>query len=533
MEPAGASPFRYWAFISYSSADRAWARWLHRAIEGYGIPARLVGHPTPVGELSPKRLRPVFQDRAELPATADLGREIQEALAASRYLIVICSPPAAQSKWVAREIELFTYFRGPENVLALLVGGKVGAGDQRECFPVALRQGAGIGPTPVAADVRSGGDGKRDAKLKLLAGMLGVGFDDLRRRDAHRRMRRLQAAVSAALAVAVGFAALAAYAEDKRSDAVEARRHLESQMQFLLYDLQSELQPLGRLDIVEAVQAQVDAYYAELGSEPDDPYARLNQAAARMRDGDLLLARGDPAGACEEYRAGLEVWQSFALSEPGDPRVLRIIAAYHDSVGRALHAQGKLAGALFSYGASLDIRQDVASSDTDDPDLQYELSTSHNLLGSLLWELGDPAATLDQFRASLTIKERLSRADPADVDLQYAVAMEHGNVGAVLDQLGDPTAAQEEYAAGLAVMEQLVAADFSNAFWQRALAALYNNLGASRQSQGDLQGALAAYQQAAQIMERLVASDPSNAEWQADLDLYQANMAEVQSGTSS
>ena len=34
--------YRYWAFISYSSRDKSWARWLHRAIETYGIPAQLI-----------------------------------------------------------------------------------------------------------------------------------------------------------------------------------------------------------------------------------------------------------------------------------------------------------------------------------------------------------------------------------------------------------------------------------------------------------------------------------------------------------
>ena len=91
-----ASPYRYWAFISYSSKDKAWGRWLHRAIETYGIPAQLVSHPTPAGHPAPKRFQPLFRDRDELPASADLGTQIEEALRASRYLIVVCSRHAAQ-----------------------------------------------------------------------------------------------------------------------------------------------------------------------------------------------------------------------------------------------------------------------------------------------------------------------------------------------------------------------------------------------------------------------------------------------------
>ena len=63
--------YLYWAFISYSSTDKSWARWLQRAIESYGVPARLVQHHTPTGEPAPKRLRPLFRDRSELAAAAD------------------------------------------------------------------------------------------------------------------------------------------------------------------------------------------------------------------------------------------------------------------------------------------------------------------------------------------------------------------------------------------------------------------------------------------------------------------------------
>jgi hypothetical protein len=55
-----ASPFRHWASISYNSKDKRWGRWLHRAIETYGIPAQLVSHPTPAGHPAANRCRPYF-----------------------------------------------------------------------------------------------------------------------------------------------------------------------------------------------------------------------------------------------------------------------------------------------------------------------------------------------------------------------------------------------------------------------------------------------------------------------------------------
>jgi MTH538 TIR-like domain (DUF1863) len=50
---------------------------------------------------------PVFRDRDELPLSADLGNALQDALRASRYLIVVCSERSANSPWVNEEIRYF------------------------------------------------------------------------------------------------------------------------------------------------------------------------------------------------------------------------------------------------------------------------------------------------------------------------------------------------------------------------------------------------------------------------------------------
>ena len=68
MEPPSLD-YRYWAFISDSRRDRAWAKWLHPAIETYGIPAQLVSHPTPIGHPAPRRSQPLVRDRDGLPAS--------------------------------------------------------------------------------------------------------------------------------------------------------------------------------------------------------------------------------------------------------------------------------------------------------------------------------------------------------------------------------------------------------------------------------------------------------------------------------
>ncbi len=182
--------FKYWAFISYSHRDRAWAEWLHKALETYRVPRRLIGRETAAGPV-PRRLFPVFRDQEELPSSPNLSAAIDQALLQSRYLIVIASPYAAVSKWVEQEIARFRALGRSEHILCLIVDGEPHADLQPgkgflECFPPSLRSGDGI--EPIAADVRPGKDSRPAAKLKLLAGLLAVGLDDLRQREQRRRV---------------------------------------------------------------------------------------------------------------------------------------------------------------------------------------------------------------------------------------------------------------------------------------------------------------------------------------------------------
>lgn len=174
--------------------------------------------------IPPRRLSPIFRDRAELPAADDLGAAIKAALAASGHLIVICSPAAARSRWVDQEVATFKRLHGERCVLALIASGEPYASAQpetadQECFPSSLRVRFGPDgqPTrtqaePIAADIRPGKDGRRLALLKLVAGLAGLELDDLVQRDAQRRIRRLTAIVVGAVSGMVLAIGLALYA---------------------------------------------------------------------------------------------------------------------------------------------------------------------------------------------------------------------------------------------------------------------------------------------------------------------------------
>ena len=207
--------YKYSAFISYSHKDEKWASWLHKSLETFKVPKYLVGKTTGMGTV-PKRMQKVFRDRDELASSSSLGTELTQALTDSACLIVICSPNSAKSRWTNEEV--LTYKRlGRENrIFCLIVEGEPG-GDHSECFPPALRFRIGADgelteepAEPIAADARPQGDGKQNAKIKLIAGMFGVGFDALKQREL-QRLRKRKATIATGSVTAMAIIAGLAY----------------------------------------------------------------------------------------------------------------------------------------------------------------------------------------------------------------------------------------------------------------------------------------------------------------------------------
>ena len=214
---------RYSAFISYNHRDRVWAGWLHRELERYRIPKALIGRESAFGPLT-RNLPPVFQDREELAASTSLASSVREALAQSHNLIVICSKAGAESLWVNEEVREFAALGRGDRIRCLIVpehdAPHAAPLDTSRIIPPALLE---LGGEPLAADARIDGDGKRQALLKLIAGMLGVRYDELRQREQARRQKRL---IALATVASIGFmvmSGLTLFALLSRAEAVRER----------------------------------------------------------------------------------------------------------------------------------------------------------------------------------------------------------------------------------------------------------------------------------------------------------------------
>ena len=331
----------YNAFISYRHAelDSEVAVALHRRLESFCLPGNL-------RKKYPKerwKIERVFRDQDELPLSDNLSDQIEQALANADYLIVICSPRLPESKWCAREIELFKKMHGLDHILAVLIEG-----EPEESFPEGIRyreiptineKGETVmvrqEVEPLAAELRAEDEKTRkklldDAVLRMAAPMYGLAYDELKQRHREQKIRRIAAASGIAAAVVLGYAAMStlfALRINEQKKTIE-EQHEQLQEQYEQQQVKYAESMAVVSDTLLKEGRRLDALYAARSSMPeskedsDIPYTAAAEyalsAALMPYDYDIFIPQEpmplpedeDFWGNFDEYR-----WLQDSLGE--------------------------------------------------------------------------------------------------------------------------------------------------------------------------------------------------------------------------
>jgi tetratricopeptide (TPR) repeat protein len=580
-QPAVAS--RFSAFISYSHRDERWARWLQSALETYRVPSHLA-HPQ--SGVAARRLSPVFRDRSDLPSATDLGAHIREALQDSASLIVICSPEASTSRWVNEEIRYFRSLGRGERIFCLIVDGEPNASDvpgreSQECFPPALRfldgaDGSSTGPRvePVAADARPGADGKSNARLKIIAGLLGVGFDVLKQRDLRRRNQRLVLVTAFALVLTGIVTALAIEARIARKAAEQRQKQAEDLVAFMLTDLNDRLREVQRLDILEAVDNQAMAYFSalpvhdvtdqtlalrskalqkignvrqdegqlaaalesylaasELGAEllrrsPNDPEREAAYAETLNHLGNAHYFQGDRDRALESFTRAAELLARATAARPQDDW-LEVLSSARTNAGRVLETRGEFEAARALYESVLATATLLATREPGSVRRRADLADAQDSLGKIALEQGQLAQAIVAYRDVHRIKSELLSRSPDDRDAVERLLISNAILGRTLALCGAEVEATQHVREAVGAARDLVAFDAKQADWRFWLGKYGLQLGSIARGAGRLQEAAGHDVEGVRVLSELVATDESNSSWQRELASAQVESARL------
>lgn len=449
---AGDAHGRFSAFISYSHEDMAAAAKLQQKLERYRIPKQVAAEHLN----SARTLGPIFRDREDLAAGTSLSAAIRDAISRAECLIVLCSPAAAKSRWVAAEIALFREIHPTKHILPAIISG-----NPQEAFPPELLVD---GNEPLAADFRPKADGPQLGFLKIVAGVAGVPLDALIQRDAQRKLRRVTAITAVAMAAVILMSAMTLFALQARNEAARQRAAAEGLVEFMLTDLRETLRGVGRPDAMTVVNAEALEHYraqGDLASLPPESLERRARVILAMGEDDTVAGR--PELAERKYLEAHRTTAALLAQTPKAPDSIFGHAQSEFYVGQSALLRGDQPTALRHWNAYRALAGQLAKVEPNTVRSQMELGYSEgNLCDFHSRDGGDLTVALRHCVAAIDHEQKALALEPGNRKIKQDLANRYGwaaNVKRRLGAFNDALALRKTEAK---LMQQLVKADPRN-----------------------------------------------------------------------
>lgn len=498
--PAADAAIRYAAFISYSHADEAAAKSLHRRLETYRLPpqVRSAKNETRVGT--------IFRDRADLAAASDLTDSIKTALADSAALIVLCSPEARQSKWVDAEIRLFRDLHPAAPILAVILRG-----DPADAMPDAMVEG---GREPLAADFRKEGDGTKLGFLKVVAALKALPLDSLIQRDAQRKLRRVIGITVVAVTLALAMLGMTAYAISAQREAERQRAEAEGLIDYMLTDLRTRLRGVGNTEVMSAVNDRAMDYYRDqdLSSLPADSLRR--RAIILHAMGEDEVARSNHDAAMERFSEAHRTTAALLDLERDDPDRLFAHAQSAYWLGYVAERRENYQQARLHYSTYRQLAGRLGTVDADQDRADREIGFAEGSLCAVeIVDEGTKRPATRHCSAALVAMQRVADRRPDDPATRLALANRHAWLALALEEDGDVDAGISQLATSNRIVTELLQRDTDNADYMDMLAGNLVQLADWQLGRRQFGAATANLDQGKAILAMLLRRDPERTRW--------------------
>ena len=525
----------YDAFISYSHAqDKPVAAALQAAVQRLGKPWYR------------RRALRIFRDDTSLSATPHLWPSIEQALARSRYLILLVSPQAAASLWVGKEVAYWLANKSIDTFLLAVTDGEVGWDDKAGDFvwsegtPLPLALKAQFPAEPKWVDLRQyraaapAKDGKFiDLAADLAAAIHGIPKEDLLSQEVRQQRRALMLAWSAAASLLVLTGAAVwqwQIAQTQRAKAESALTAATGTANRLVFDLAIDLrnQPGMPISLVLDILRRAVAMQGQLTAAGDStPDLRRLEAAGLGELSTTLIGQGAVGSARSAAERGLAIMEDLVKLDPANKQYQRELGVIFNKLGDARIMARAYAPALDLYQRAVAIYEKLADAAPDDDQLQEDLAGALGRVGSIQAVTAKRPEAIETFRHSSAVLESLVAKQPDNLSWQYNLSQADNRIGLVLAEMGRSAAALQAFQSGLAIREKLAVVEPDNTEHQRGLSDNYTRTGDMFVKTGAQEQAHVAYQNALSVIKKLAASDPSNVQWQSELSIAYDHVGDI------
>ena len=357
--------------------------------------------------------------------------------------------------------------------------------------------------------------------------MLGVGLDELVRRDTQRRLRQWMAVTAVSLVALVITGALAMAAFFARNEAVRQRAQAEGLIEFMLTDLRKQLEPGGRLDAMDGVGREALKYYEAQHPIDLDAQSLSRRARALRLMGEIRVQRGDLDEALQGFDQAAGTTAELLARSPTDAQTVFNHAQNVFWVGEIARQRGDFARAESSFRQYRALANQLLMMDSNNDDWRAEVSYAESALGTLYVQQGRTADARASFERSLGAFSELARRKPNDLNRQFELGQGHAWLADALQRLGRLAEAREHNEAELQIYRAILAKDATLRQPKSTTVDVLQTLGHLAMLEGNSNDALQKFMESADRAEALLVGEPENMNTTAAAAIAQVALGEA------
>jgi eukaryotic-like serine/threonine-protein kinase len=319
-----------------------------------------------------------------------------------------------------------------------------------------------------------------------------------------------------------------AVAKAAESEARHRRAQADDLIGFMVGDLRKKLEPVGRLDVLDATATKALEYAGSLDPHALNVGELLRSSEALNQLGEVRIAQGKMGEAMNAFHRSLVFSSEASSRAPNDSAAMLAVGTSHFWLGNAFRLQGNLNEALSHMRLYMTAADRLVVREPKNSKYQIERAYGHNNVATILELQGDLRGALDENRAALDAKQLLLVAAPNDNDRKFDITITLNRIGFVLQRLGRLQEARTNLERESEILEQLVASDANHTVWRLRLAINRSYLAGLDEAVGDDSDAMAKRQSEKALEQGLYDLDPANTDWKRNLAMTEMRIGDLQ-----
>lgn len=194
------------------------------------------------------------------------------------------------------------------------------------------------------------------------------------------------------------------------------RDKAESLVDYMLGDLRSQLEPIGKLDVLEGVGQKTLDYYSGIESG-----GSLRQANSLKLLAEININRGQFEQAQQQLSKALALLDTQALSHNSNQQVLFLKGNIHYWIGVIAYVNQNYQAAIGDWLRYLTYSQQLLAQDKQNLKWMLEVSSAQHNIGSLALRISEYQRANTSFRSSIALKRKILQSQPDLAEVQTSL----------------------------------------------------------------------------------------------------------------